>query len=1170
MPLLLKFHGALETVTGSCHFFKVKASGNIYAVDCGATQGEDDEEQLASPKNLPADCYPEKLSGIILTHAHGDHISHLPRWFQAGFRGQIFCTRQTAKLTEIALIDGMKIEKRKGRWEVDEESFEETLAALRSAKFIYPGEPEILEHNVTIEAEPTSHLLGCCAFRIKAKTGGKESSVLFTGDIGPIEHADENKSLHAERIQHEEASDYIVSESTYGNRPRSKDSQSGRKRMTKMCDMLSKAFRHGEESVVIIPAFSLQRSLDLMLDVFCAVHYHRAETGLKKSETPLIMVHSGLSWNYAQAYRDFFFDEAEGKNFFNEHSLLLKSIREAGDDEYGVLHDLIPYGRTKVISRVDEYHEDISTEILWGKAEAPFGRPTIIICGSGMTQVGPVTDLLDQFLQIEEATFVLCGYVPARSPGSQLRQLWPLPVAERAALAVKIPKDPQSGRAARAIPGDAVKCGFESLSEFYSGHADGASIIRYILGDRTERADKTRGIFLVHGEHSAREGLKGLIEETCSKVGANTPTIYCPNPHGTWFECETGLFLAKPTPTFTVSAVGEAAEVPKEWHAYTEKEEPFTPVPGLPDNIELETCVVLNTSMEAEEIADLLKGTFDFAAPEARGNDIKLRLGRLDRAHSSVLLQTDQIGDSLIKISAETRIKNLSHLSDIANIAFDWRRLLNVLGVPKELYYAGVRWCQTESEVERLLAICAPSVYGTKQRRQPVLILQAETLTHDELQSVERLLTPSVAVAVVHEQYVHKINDALGLTGLFALGRDNPIYLPIKFIAGAKRVFSEKTGVDLERLAEIVTADTYIVNAREPQISSSGQPSPLASIPDHAPSAHSLKIPEQRKPQDNKQSRASLPYALFTELAAGQKLKGKVEYVRLRKDTGAPSFMLVRLSEPNVSGMLHSSQMISGFSAEIGDEIEVYIRQVDAEKREVYFSQQVVRLPVLQFLQALGESKTYSPMGLATLLGGSSAIEAAVKAAAASLLYQSKAHGEVQAETQLDTATTIDTYNRLVHEFGLVDTQFIPSPEPAKGLTYGDIAKELGYTLDDVVNAAGHMIGEPDTYQLGMAVLPAGFTPNENSAFPLEHKDPFIRECRQRSENGWSKQLDLKVALSPDCLSLSRLAISMGISEVELLTLLAQKGIQPKVHVALSTEDLRTLSKASWMNDASP
>ena len=93
MPLLLKFHGALTTVTGSCHFFKVKASGNIYAVDCGATQGEDNDEQLALPRNLPRDCAPDKLSGIILTHAHGDHINHLPRWFRAGFNGQIFCSQ---------------------------------------------------------------------------------------------------------------------------------------------------------------------------------------------------------------------------------------------------------------------------------------------------------------------------------------------------------------------------------------------------------------------------------------------------------------------------------------------------------------------------------------------------------------------------------------------------------------------------------------------------------------------------------------------------------------------------------------------------------------------------------------------------------------------------------------------------------------------------------------------------------------------------------------------------------------------------------------------------------------------------------------------------------------------------------------------------------------------
>ena len=1161
MPLLLKFHGALTTVTGSCHFFKVKASGNIYAVDCGATQGEDDEDQLAIPRNLPTDCYPDKLSGIILTHAHGDHISHLPRWFQAGFRGQIFCTRETAKLTEIALVDGMNIEKRNDRWEVDEESFEETIRALREANYVYPGEPETLEHNVTIEAEPTSHLLGCCAFRIKAKAGAQESSVLFTGDIGPIEHSDENKSLHGERVRHQDASHYIVSESTYGSRPRSKDSQSGRKRIAKVCDTLSKAFRHGEKSVVVIPAFSLQRSLDLLLDVFCAIHYHRTEIGLNKSETPLIVVHSGLSWNFAQAYRDFFFGEAEGRNFFNDHSLLLQSVREAGDDEYGVIHDLIPYGKNKVISRQDEFHDDISTQVFWGKVDAPYGRPTVIICGSGMTQVGPVTELLNQYLTKEEATFVLCGYVPARSPGSQLRQLWPLPLAERAALAVKIPKDPHTGRPPRAVPGDAVKCGYESLSEFYSGHADGASIIRYILGDKTERAAATRGIFLVHGDQAAREGLKVLIEETCLKSETPTPSILCPNPHGTWFDCEAGQFEAKPTPAFSVSSEGESLAIPKEWYAHTEVAEHFVLTPGLPEVVEFETCVVLNTTMDADEVADLLKGSFDFASPEIRGNGLKLKFGRPDGSQSSVLLQAHKIGNSLIKISAETKLRHVAHLADIADIAFDWRRLLNVLGVPKELYYAGVRWCQTEAEVERLLAVCAPTVYGTKQRRQPVLILQAETLTNDELQALERLLTPSVVIGVVQEQYVSKINESLGLTGEYALGRKNPVYLPIKFVAGAKMVFSESTGIDLEKLSEIVTADTYIVSSREPQISSSGLPSPLASIPAEIAPGHSPKIFEQPKKPGVKTARTNLPYDLFTGLVAGQKLKGKVEYVRLRKDTAALSFILLSLEKPKVSGMLHSSQMLSGFLAEVGDEIEVFIRQVDAEKREVYFSQQNVRLPVQEFLQALDNDKANSPVAIASLLGGNVTMEAANKAANTSLLLQSKPHGDSLVLDKLDRPTAIDTYNRLVQEFGLIDTPLISSPEPIKGPTYGEVARELGYELADLVNAAGHMIGDPDTYQLGVAVLPAGFTPTETSAFPAEHKESFLQECRSRADKNWSKQLDLEAALKPDCLSLSGLAKAMGISDSELLTLMAEKGIQPKVQVVLTTDDIKKLSQ---------
>lgn len=1167
MPLLLKFHGALTTVTGSCHFFKVKASGNIYAVDCGATQGEtDDEDQLAHPRNLPRDCAPDKLSGIILTHAHGDHISHLPRWFKAGFRGQIFCSHETAKLAEIALQDGRKIESGKGPSEVDDETFFATLDALRSATVIQPGRPAALEHDVTIESAPTSHLLGCCAFRIEATHEGKTASVLYTGDIGPVEHGDETQSLYAERKRHAECSDYIISESTYGSRPRDKESRNGRRRQARVCEVLSKAFRHGDDSLVVIPAFSLQRSLDVLADVFCALQYQRAEVGLSKASVPLIAIHSGLSWNYAQVYRDFYFDELNERCFFNDKSLLRKIVNDAGDDDVGVFNDLIPYGRNKLVTRLDENHEEIATDILWGKPECPTGRPTVIICASGMTQTGPITELMDAYLSKDEATFVLCGYVPQNSPGAQLRQIWPLSMSERASLAVKIPKDKHTERPAKAIPGDAVKCGFDSLSEFYSGHADGPSIIRYILGDKLERAVQTKGIFLVHGDKGARAGLRELIQDSCLKAGKQAPQVFCPTPHGSWFDCETGG--AEDTSSdFSIND--------ETWgilSAYDDEAEDLPGGPSIasfPELVEIESSVILNNSIPVEEAIDLIKGAFDFARPEARGDGLLLKFARPGRPHSTVVVEADRIGSTLLKLSVQTKIKQAECIEDIASVAFDWRRPLNLLGVSKELYYAGVRWCETVAEVDRLLAICTPCVYGKKQRRQPVLILHKDTLRLEQLQAIERLLTPAIVVAVVHEASVAKINSYLGLHGDQSLSRGNAIYLPIKFGAGAHSATPNNGILDIDKLTRLATADTYILNAREPQLSGIGQPSPLISPAPETIDANTAKLPPSARAGNNIKDKSQLPLDPFLELAVGQKFSAEVEYIRLKPSTRVVNFALLRLHSPELSGMLHCTQMVGAFTASVGDSVDVWVRQVLPERREVVFTQHPVRLPGDTLIDALGIT-SISPTGIADMLSGRASAEAACVAAEESMRLQGTNSSPTRPDTTLSKKTAIDTYNRLVVSLGLIDTPFIPSPEPAKGLTYGDVAKELGYTLDDVVNAAGHMIGDQDAYQLGMAVLPAGFTPSENSAFPLEHKDPFIRECRQRSEKGWSKQLDLKTALTPDCLSLSSLAKSMGISEAELLTLLAQKGIQPKVHIALSPEDIRTLSEDSWMNDSSP
>ena len=95
-PLFYKPFGACGTVTGSTHFVFHSASGKYFAVDCGLLQGEG-SPTVNDVKHLPVS--PKDLHALFLTHAHADHIGNLFVWLRAGFRGKIYCTDITSKLT---------------------------------------------------------------------------------------------------------------------------------------------------------------------------------------------------------------------------------------------------------------------------------------------------------------------------------------------------------------------------------------------------------------------------------------------------------------------------------------------------------------------------------------------------------------------------------------------------------------------------------------------------------------------------------------------------------------------------------------------------------------------------------------------------------------------------------------------------------------------------------------------------------------------------------------------------------------------------------------------------------------------------------------------------------------------------------------------------------------
>lgn len=359
--LTIAFHGAAQTVTGSCMEFC--HAGKRLLVDCGLFQGSRTLETL-NRASFAFD--PSKIDAVILTHAHIDHSGLLPRLVAEGFAGDIWCTERTAALLEFMLADAGRIQegdaarrnRRKDR--ADQPPVEpiyteqDAIAAWKQAKAI--------DLETWFEPAPgfrarlwnAGHILGSASVELIAG----DTHLMCSGDIGP-----EHKAFYADP-QGPTGFDHVICESTYGDRVRENLTLAERRAVlaTEVRDALASGGN------LIIPVFALERTQELLLDLAALFEAKQIPAAQVFIDSPLANQTTRVFDKYAGELEDM-----EGGNIF----------------------------RNSAFHFVDATAESIRLNSVSG---------AIIMAASGMCEAGRIRHHLLHNLHKREATILFVGY----------------------------------------------------------------------------------------------------------------------------------------------------------------------------------------------------------------------------------------------------------------------------------------------------------------------------------------------------------------------------------------------------------------------------------------------------------------------------------------------------------------------------------------------------------------------------------------------------------------------------------------------------------------------------------------------------------------------------------------------------------------------------------------
>jgi metallo-beta-lactamase family protein len=547
---VLRLHvlGAAHAVTGSMYLFEYHEKDKVtrFITDLGLTV---ENPQADFQKRLPSGINASDIDFAIISHAHVDHSAYLPKLIKDGFKGSVYVTPATRDLMGVILPDSGYLQEEEAKRKnarLDKASApddasapvsvkvnskvsakgnsprayskaatkavpkdasgkaaaprfsplytqEEAQSSLKVLRTVDYDQRFAVTDAISFTFTEAGHILGAAVVNLEIGTGSQKRTFCFSGNIG-------RPDMPLLRdLQPVAAADYVMVESTYGNRLHQKRDRldvletkliaaharaksSGKAVKAKKSVAPGVNTGHGS-GVILIPAFAVGRAQALLNDIRILMEAGRV---------PVMPVY--VDGRMTQAATEV---HRKHIGILNEET---KGLFEAGIDPYTT-------PRHAVV-------ED------WKASEAlhrEHTEPCIIVSSSGMAAGGRIVNHLNYWLSDSKCTVMFVGYQGTGTLGQAIVRTSAGERPDSVASANVNFDTPKTVR----IAGKPVR--LNATVDFlpdYSAHADYGDTVRW-LGKFKRRPKMT---FIVHGDEEALAGLKGHIENTLDWKGVTIPT----------------------------------------------------------------------------------------------------------------------------------------------------------------------------------------------------------------------------------------------------------------------------------------------------------------------------------------------------------------------------------------------------------------------------------------------------------------------------------------------------------------------------------------------------------------------------------------------------------------------------------------------------------------------